>query len=90
MKNKYEVSVSLICKSCGSKNLTISDNKSHGKCNVCQREYTGGYDELVRLNQARINAGVEKMKKEILNDAEKDFEKMLKDAFKGNKFFKLK
>jgi hypothetical protein len=90
MKNEYGGSVSLICKSCGSKNITVSDDKSHAKCNACQREYAGGYDELVRLNLPRINDGIEKMKKEILNDAQKDIEKMMKDAFKGNKFFKLK
>lgn len=90
MKNEYGGSVSLVCKSCGSKDITLSDDQSYAKCNGCQREYAGGYDELVRLNQPRINAGIEKVKKEILKDAEKDFEKMMKDAFKGNKFFKLK
>ena len=90
MKNEYGGSVSLICKSCGSKNITVSKNKSHAKCDACQCEYAGGYDELVRLNQPRINAGIEKMKKEIVKDARADIEKMMKDAFKGNKFFKLK
>ena len=90
MKSKYEGSVSLVCKSCGSKNIFVSDDKSQARCNNCQREYTGGYKELVKLNQPRIDAGVEKMKKEILKDAEQDFEKMLNKAFKGNKFIKLK
>jgi hypothetical protein len=87
MKNRYQGSVSLICKSCGSKDIFVSDDKSQAKCNHCEHEYTGGYDELVKLNRSRIDAGVEKMKKEILNDAQKDLEKMMKDAFRGNNFF---
>lgn len=90
MKNRYKTSVALVRKGCGSKEITLSDDKSHAKCNICLREYAGGYDELIKLNQSRINAGVEKMKKEIVQDARKDIEKMFKDAFKGNKFFKLK
>ena len=90
MKNNYEGSVSLVCQSCGSNNITVSDDKAFAKCNGCQRGYAGGYDELVRLNQSRINAGMEKMKKEIVKDAQNDIEKMMKNAFKGNKFFKLK
>ena len=88
MKKKYEGSITLICVGCGSKDIAFREDNSHAKCKACQREYAGGYDELVRLNQPRINTGIEKMTKEILNDAQKDIEMMMKDAFKGFKFFK--
>ena len=90
MKNKYEGSISVICESCGSKTITVNNNTSHAKCSARQHEYTGGYNELVRHNQFRINVSVEKMNKEIIKDAQKNFEKILKNAFRGNKFFKLK
>ena len=56
----------------------------------CDREYHGGYDELVELNQGEINEQLSEMKKEVSQDLKKDLDKMLKDAFKGNKNIKFK
>lgn len=90
MKSKYEMSVPMICKSCNSKDIYLSEDKSFARCNQCQKEYSGGYDELVKANQPRIDAEMKKLKSEVVKDAQKEMEKMLKKAFSGNKFFKLK
>lgn len=90
MKSKYEMSVPLVCKNCHSKDIYLSEDKRFAKCNQCQKEYPGGYDELVKANQPRIDAELKKLKAEVVKDAQKEMEKMLKKAFSGNKFFKLK
>ena len=52
----------------------------------CDREYLGGYDELLSYNQEMI----EGVKGQIEVDAEAYIRKSLENAFKGNKFFKIK
>ncbi len=84
------MSVPLVCKSCQSKDIYLSEDKRIAKCNQCQKDYPGGYDELVRANKSRIDAEMKKLKGEIVKDAQKEMEKMMKKAFSGNKFFKLK
>ena len=54
------------------------------------REYFGGYDELVELNQALIEETLDDKKFEIKKDIEKDIHEMLNKAFKGNKHVKIK
>jgi hypothetical protein len=82
MKSEYKGSTTLICTSCGSKNLEVSADKAQAKCNACHREYPGGYKELVRLNQPRIDADIENMKKQVLDDTEADLLKTLDSIFK--------
>lgn len=90
MRKEYKKSVTLKCATCGDTNFEFNENKTWLKCKRCEREYNGGYDELVNLNQAEIGEELEKTKKEVTADLKKDFEKMLKDAFKGNKNLKFK
>lgn len=90
MKSNYHTNVTLLCKSCQSKDIQLTADKTFAKCNNCQREYSGGYNELVKLNQTRINREVEKMKKEVVKDTQAEMNKMLKDAFKSSTIFKLK
>jgi hypothetical protein len=57
---------------------------------MCNKEFPGGYDELVELNQANIDAAVEDKKAEIQKDLAKELNDRLKKAFKGSKYIKIK
>lgn len=89
MKKNYDFTVQLRCPVCGSTDLDITEDKSYGKCNMCNKEFSGGYDELVELNQAYIQDEVDAKKDEIQKDLEKDIHDMFKKAFKGNKYIKF-
>ena len=87
MKDDYSKNITLRCVVCGSdSNFQFHEDKSYVKCLMCNREYTGGYDELVELNQQLIHEELEATKYEIIEDLKADFKK----AIKGNKFIKIK
>lgn len=90
MKDSYDKSIQLRCITCGDTDFEFNDEKTWVKCNRCGKEYLGGYDELVELNQKKINDELENTKKEIAKDFKDDITKMMKDAFKGNKNIKFK
>lgn len=90
MKKNYSFSVTLKCPVCGSTDIDLSDDKSYGKCNMCNKEFSGGYDELVQLNQATIDAAVEDRKADILKVFEKEFHDRLKSTLRRNKCIKIK
>ncbi len=80
MKDNYSKSVQLKCITCGDTSLEYNEDKSFIVCKRCDREYLGGYDELVALNQAEIDRELEKLGKEALEDGEVAFDKMMKRA----------
>lgn len=86
MKNNLQKTITLECPSCKSQDIILSQAKSCGECNSCGRRFPGGYDELVRLNSDKID----EVKQQFANEAKKEIQKSLKDAFKGNKFIKFK
>ncbi len=91
MKKDYNKSILLRCVVCGSdSDFESNEDKTYIKCTKCNREYLGGYDELVELNQALIDEEVEATKQEIKEDLEKEIHNMLKKAFKGNKYITIK
>ena len=91
MKDSYNRQIPLRCATCGSSSdFEFNDDKSYVKCTKCNREYFGGYDELVELNQAIIQDEIDAMKAEVKQDAEKYIRESLKKAFKGNKYIKFK
>ncbi|MFA5324842.1 MAG: hypothetical protein WC305_01595 [Bacteroidales bacterium] len=90
MKDNYNKSIQLRCITCGDTDFEFNEDKSWIKCNRCGKEYNGGYDELVELNQENINQELEKTKQEIGEDLQKEMEDMFKNAFKGNKNIKFK
>lgn len=91
MKDSYNRQIPLRCATCGSSSdFEFNDDKSYVKCTKCNREYFGGYDELVELNQAHIQDELDDMKAEVEQDAAKYLQDSLKKAFKGNKFIKFK
>jgi ribosomal protein S27E len=62
MKKSYDKTINLKCITCGDSDFEFNDDKTWIKCNRCGREYQGGYDELVELNQEIINLELEKLK----------------------------
>lgn len=91
MKKSYDRSIQLRCVVCGSADdFEFNEDKTYIKCKKCNREYLGGYDELVELNQAHIQEELEEMKAEVKQDAEKYLRDSFEKAFKGNKYIKFK
>ncbi len=85
MKDKYEKSVTLRCVTCGDTELEYSEDKTIIVCNRCGKEYPGGYDELVALNQPEIDREVEKLEKEALKYADVELEKFMKEMNRKNR-----
>ena len=86
MKRKYDRSVILRCVVCGSADhFEYNDNKTYVKCTLCNREYLGGLDERQEMNEAMIAEEIEAIKKEVIEDAEKEITDMFKKVLKGNK-----
>lgn len=90
MKDSYNKDVLLRCITCGDTEFEFNDDKSWIKCIRCGREYDGGQDELIELNQKAINDELEDSKEEILKDLKKNVSEMFKESFKGNKYLKFK
>lgn len=91
MKESYDRSILLRCVVCGSADdFEYNEDKTFIKCKKCNKEYPGGYDELVELNQAHIQGEIDDLKDEVKQDAEKYLRDSLKKAFKGNKYIKIK
>lgn len=89
MKENYNKSVQLRCSTCGGEDFNFNEDKSYIKCNLCNREYLGGYDELVEYNQENINENVQAMENEVRDDLQK-LSDMFKNTFKGSKYIKFK
>lgn len=90
MKKNYNFSVTLRCPVCGSTDIDLSEDKTYGKCNMCNKEFPGGYDELVELNQAAIDAALDEKKSEIQKDLENELRDRLKKDLRRNKNIKIK
>ena len=91
MKDKYLYNIKLRCVVCGcSDKFDYNQDKTYIKCTNCDKEYLGGYDELVSYNQDQIEDLKNNAAKEIKQDIQKEFNQKLKEIFKGNKFIKLK
>ena len=91
MKKDYSKIIHLRCVVCGSdSDFEYNEDKTFVKCTKCNREYLGGYDELVELNEGLIDEELEQTKEEITRDIHNELTGMLKNAFKGNKYIKIK
>lgn len=85
MKDLY--SIKLRCATCGNEDFfEFNNDKSFIKCTFCNREYTGGIEELTELN----NDVMGEVKEEIQQDAIKHIQDELRKAFRGNKYIKIK
>jgi hypothetical protein len=82
MKTIYNKTIKLQCTTCGGEDFTSSEDESCIKCNLCNREYFGGYNELKECNQERIDAEIEATKKEIEKDVVREINDIFRKAFK--------
>lgn len=90
MKKDYSKNIHLRCVVCGSdSDFECNEDKTYVKCTKCNREYFGGYDELVELNKGLIDEEIEQTNEEIACNIHKDLTTMLKNAFKGNRYFRV-
>lgn len=81
MKNNYDKTIKLQCATCGADSFFETDEQTGViTCTKCNRIYHGGYDELVELNQKRIDDKVELTKEEIAKDLNKEILDMFKKS----------
>lgn len=87
--DKYNRTVSLHCPTCGGTEfsydaLASNDDTAQVKCSSCN--FTTTKHELIAANGENIDAQLDEIKAEILNDLTKS----LRSALKGNKLIKIK
>ena len=90
MKDNYTKNISLYCPVCGgihfrsvdkiNEPLNEADDTVLFICSNCSLQITKS--ELMEKNQDIIHANLEDLKNEVISDVKKDFQKMLKNAFK--------
>lgn len=91
METDYSKNNLLRCVVCGSdSHFEFNQDQTYVKCTMCNREYLGGYDELVELNQNLVSEALKETSEEFIRDATEKFADSLKQAFKGNKYIKFK
>lgn len=91
MKKDYSKDIALRCIVCGSdSHFEFNEDKTYVKCTLCNREYTGGYDELVELNQCLIKDELDATTDDMIKDIRKELTDSLKKVFKGNKYITIK
>jgi len=83
--------VNLRCATCGCDDkFEFNDDKSYVKCVFCNREYFGGYDELLEVNQTLINEKKEEIAQEAKKELVSILEKETRKIFCNNKNIKIK
>lgn len=91
MKKSYDKNIQLRCAICGSADdFEYNEDKTHIRCKKCNKEYVGGYGELVEANRTLIQDELEATQVEVKQDVEKELRDMLTKAFKGNKYVRIK
>lgn len=83
-ESKYDRRTTLNCPTCGGTEFDQDDTSDVIKCAGCGLKTTK--DALIEANDENVNAHVAEIGDELV----KDMTKSLKDAFKGNKFIKIK
>lgn len=83
MKSNYSKSIRLRCIVCGSdSDFEYNEERTYIKCTRCNKEYFGGYDELVELNQEMIANNLEDLKIEVAEDLKKELSSSIRRALK--------
>lgn len=87
-ESKYTRTVALRCPTCAGTAFSSSDESPVVSCSSCGLEITR--EELQRANSENINAHLDEIGKEAVADLTKKLNKSLADAFRGNKFIKVR
>lgn len=86
-----EYNINLRCATCGRDDkFEFNDDKSYVKCNFCNREYFGGYDELLEMNQTLINEKFDEINQEAKKELVSILERETRNFFCNNKYIKIK
>jgi len=89
---KYNRSVSMLCPTCGLDQFATREGSVDDAllvtCTSCGLEITK--DDLVRANSENIDEQLNEVKEQLARDVEQELKKSLGDAFKGNKYIKIK
>lgn len=85
-----EKTIILRCATCGSEDLELNETQSYAQCMCCGREYLGGYDEVVELNQEHITQQMESFTTEVEKELKQELISSLNSIPSKNKFFKIK
>ena len=76
IKYDYSRSIALRCMTCGATYAFETDEKTgYITCRKCNRVYSGGEEELVRLNEALIADEQDQLVEEVTKDIEKELQK---------------
>jgi Zn-finger domain-containing protein len=84
VKNNYNSTVEMNCLVCAGREFDKSATTAI--CRNCKNSYT--IERSQQDNRAEINATINNVKKEVVNDIKADLQKMLKKSFGSN--FKIK
>ncbi|MBA4173719.1 MAG: hypothetical protein C0465_25340 [Ralstonia sp.] len=88
---KYSRSITLLCPTCGSTDLTdqgADDGAQIAVCSSCGLEINK--DDLISENSENIAAHVKEIGQEISRDFAAEIRKSLREAWGGSKYFKVK
>ncbi|EMZ72521.1 ECs_2282 family putative zinc-binding protein [Escherichia coli] len=85
---KYNRNITLLCPVCGNTEMEHEEESEVVRCVGCGKEFTN--DELIQENGGSIDAHVDEIKEELTKDIQKQFNDMLKKAFKGSKNIRIK
>ncbi|HGM6931577.1 MULTISPECIES: hypothetical protein [Stenotrophomonas] len=89
---KYSRSITLACPTCASTQFEYDEEETSGeapmKCAGCERVLTR--DELKEANAENIEEHLNEVKKQVTQDLQKHLHDTLKNAFRGNKNFRIK
>lgn len=88
---KYSRSITLLCPTCGSTDLSVQgadDGAQMASCSSCGLEISK--DDLISENSENITAHVNEIGREISRDFAAEMKKSLKTALRGSKYFKVK
>lgn len=77
MEKEKTYNIKLRCIVCGSTDqFEYNEDQSYIKCTNCGKEYLGGRDELVSYNQEQIEEIKEIATEEVVNDLQKELNKI--------------
>lgn len=86
--NKCDRAIRLRCPTCGATEFAQTEGSELVKCASCGRDMTK--DELMHENSENIQEHVDEIAKQATADLGNELKKALQDAFKNNKFIKIK